>query len=56
MLEIADQDIGLPTIHEYEYFREAGSHQELALEWGALCQDCTDCWDRSGQTLTVNIM
>ena len=25
------------------------SHSELAFEWSMLCQDCTDCWTRTGK-------
>ena len=50
---------GLPPIPEYEYFTgplelaewarlKKGTYKELEFEWSMLCQECTDCWDRSG--------
>ena len=51
---------GLPPIPEYEYFSgplqlaewarlKKGTYKELEFEWSMLCQECTDCWDRSGR-------
>ena len=50
----------LPPIPEYEYFTgplqlaewarlKKGTYKELEFEWSMLCQECTDCWDRSGK-------
>jgi hypothetical protein len=31
------------------------SHTDLAFEWSMLCQDCTDCWTQTGETLYYDL-
>ena len=56
---------GLPPIPEYEYFSgplqlaewarlKKGTYKELEFEWSMLCQECTDCWDRSGRSYNTD--
>lgn len=50
----------LPPIPEYEYYSGDGegdlshaSHSDLAFEWSMLCQECPECWTRTGRTLSL---